>query len=199
MTGKRATCEAESNRVVDGGDGVDLTAKAKSLYRLQSYEEQGGINGVELVELRRCNDEGGSLIELLRLERGAAAGLDGFELAQVTYSCVQPGVVKAFHVHRKQADVWFVRPEDRVLLVLVDVREASPTEGRQMRKMLGDGSAALIRIPPGVAHGCRNLGGQAASIVYFTDRPFSTDPDECDEGRLPWDFVGKEVWDVAWD
>lgn len=178
---------------------MNLTAKAKARYRLQSYDEQPTVSGVEIVELDRYNDEGGALVELLRLERGSAAGLDGFELAQVTYSCVQPGVVKAFHVHREQSDVWFVRPEDRILLVLVDVRDASPTEGRQMRKVLGDGKAALIRIPPGVAHGCRNLGGQAASIVYFTDRVFSSDPGRCDEGRLPWDFVGKEVWDVAWD
>ena len=178
---------------------MDLTAKAKSLFRIQSYGEQSVIDGVKIVELDRYNDEGGSLIELLRLERGSAAGFDGFEAAQVTYSCVQPGVVKAFHVHHEQTDLWFVRPEDRVLLVLVDVRDASPTADRQLRKVLGDGKAALIRIPPGVAHGCRNLGGQAASIVYFTDRPFSTDPDQCDEGRLPWDFVGKEVWNVAWD
>jgi dTDP-4-dehydrorhamnose 3,5-epimerase len=199
LSGKCANGERESKRVVDGGDRVDLNAKAKPLYRLQSYGERVVFDGVEIVELDRHNDEGGSLIELLRLENGSAAGLGGFNTAQVTYSCVQPGVVKAFHVHREQTDVWFVRPEDRVLLVLVDVRDGSRTADRQLRMVLGDGKAALVRIPPGVAHGCRNLGGQAASIVYFTDRPFSTDPDQCDEGRLPWDFVGKEVWDVAWD
>lgn len=176
---------------------MELSARAQSAYRLQEYAEAPSIAGVEIVALRRFNDEGGSLVELLRLEQGLPAGLDGFELAQVSYSCVQPGVVKAFHLHREQTDVWFVRPEDRVLLLLVDVRRDSPTEGFTLRSLLGDGKAALVRIPPGVAHGCRNLGRRAASIFYFTDRQFSTDPDRCDEGRLPWDFLGKEVWDVA--
>ena len=91
----------------------------------------------------------------------------------------------------------FVPPEDRLLLVLVDVRESSLTAGRRVRIMLGDGNATLLRIPPGVAHGCRNLGDRPARIVYFTDLAFSPEPEECDEGRLPWDFTGPEVWDVA--
>jgi dTDP-4-dehydrorhamnose 3,5-epimerase len=178
---------------------VKLSAKAKALYRLQEYGDRPRVEGIEIIELARHGDDGGSLVELLRLEAGSAAGLDGFELAQVTYACVQPGAVKAFHVHRQQTDVWFVRPEDRLLLVLVDVRDGSPTEDERLRTVLGDGTAALVRIPPGVAHGCRNLGDREASIVYFTDRPFSTDPDQCDEGRLPWDLVGAEVWDVTWE
>ena len=63
----------------------------------------------------------------------------------------------------------------------------------------GDGHPALLRIPPGVAHGCRNLGAEPARLLYFTDLQFSADPDRSDEGRLPWDFVGRDVWDVAWE
>jgi dTDP-4-dehydrorhamnose 3,5-epimerase len=178
---------------------VKLTSKAESLYHRQDYAERSGIDGVEIVDLRRFNDDGGSLVELLRLDRGSAAGVDGFEAAQVTYCSMQPGVVKAFHLHREQTDVWFVPPEDRVLLVLIDVREGSPTANAKLRTLLGDGRATLVRIPPGVAHGCRNVGQREASIIYFTDRQFSTDPERNDEGRLPWDFAGKEVWDVVWE
>jgi dTDP-4-dehydrorhamnose 3,5-epimerase len=178
---------------------VKLTGEVEALYHRQRYGARRAIDGVEILELRRFGDDGGSLVELARLDRGSVAGVEGFDVAQVTYSTVQPDVVKAFHVHREQTDVWFVRPEDRVLLVLVDVRQGSATENASLRALLGDGRAALVRIPPGVAHGCRNLGRRVASIVYFTDRPFSTDPDRNDEGRLPWDFIGKEVWDVAWE
>ena len=178
---------------------MKLTSKAQSLYRIQDYGKRPVIDGVEVVELRRFNDDGGSLVELLRLEGGAATGIDGFTPAQVTYSVVQPGVVKAFHLHHEQSDLWFVRPEDRVLLVLLDVRNGTATENGQMRIMLGDGRSRLVRIPPGVAHGCRNLGRHPASIIYFTDRQFSADPERNDEGRLPWDFAGREIWDVAWE
>ena len=178
---------------------MNLGSRARSVYRLQEYGEEPSIDGVEIVGLSRFNDDGGSMVELLRLAGGSPAGFDALELKQINYSCLQPGVVKAFHVHHEQTDLWFVRPEDRVLLVLADVRQGSPTENRQLRTMLGDGKALLVRIPNGVAHGCRNLGREPASIIYFTDRHFASDPAECDEGRLPWDFLGKEVWDVSWE
>jgi dTDP-4-dehydrorhamnose 3,5-epimerase len=178
---------------------VELSSNIRSQYRLQEYGSAPAIDGLTIVPLRRFNDDGGSMIEIARLAGGVPLGLEGFQAAQINCSCLHPGVVKAFHVHRRQTDVWFVPPEDRVLLVAVDVREGSATEGRRVRVMLGDGNAQLVRIPPGVAHGCRNVGARPGRIFYFTDRHFSTDPRECDEGRLPWDFVGAQVWDVAWD
>jgi dTDP-4-dehydrorhamnose 3,5-epimerase len=81
--------------------------------------------------------------------------------------------------------------------VLADVRSGSRTEGATMRFMLGNGASRLVRIPPGVAHGARNLGPGTGRIIYFTDLHFSPEPSECDEGRLPWDYLGADVWDVT--
>jgi dTDP-4-dehydrorhamnose 3,5-epimerase len=92
--------------------------------------------------------------------------------------------------------VWYVPPSDKLLLVLADVRKGSPTEGLVMRTVLGDGNSRLVRIPPGVAHGCKNLRPAApTAIIYFVDVQFSTD-EQCDEGRLPWDHFGAAIWDV---
>ncbi len=63
--------------------------------------------------------------------------------------------------------------------------------------MLGDGNSRLVRVPPGVAHGCCNLGPREARILYMTDLVFDPDPERCDEGRLPWDFAGAEIWHVV--
>ena len=41
---------------------------------------------------------------------------------------MDPGVIKAFHLHRRQTDVWFVPPGDKMLLVLLDVRRAPHRE-----------------------------------------------------------------------
>ena len=65
------------------------------------------------------------------------------------------------------------------------------------RLVLGDGSARLVRIPPGVAHGVRNLGPARGCIIYFVDTQFTADPAQCEEGRLPWDFAGAEIWEPA--
>ena len=83
-----------------------------------------------------------------------------------------------------------------MLLVLLDVRAESRTARVRCRMVLGDGTSRLVRIPPGVAHGVKNLSAARGRIVYFVDTHFSPSPDECDEGRLPWDFAGPEIWDV---
>ncbi|MBI4594364.1 MAG: dTDP-4-dehydrorhamnose 3,5-epimerase family protein, partial [Candidatus Rokubacteria bacterium] len=152
-------------------------------------------DGVAVVDLTRHDDDGGSLTELARFTEGQPEAFRDFTLRQVNYSEVEPGAVKAFHLHTRQTDIWYVPPSDRILVVLVDARRGSRTEGVRMRFMLGNGSSRLVRIPPGVAHGVRNLAPATGRIIYFVDVPFSPEPAACDEGRLPWDFAGADVWD----
>lgn len=176
---------------------MELSGEAKRRFQLQDYSPKPKIAGVEVVELVRHSDDGGSFTELGRFKAGASAAFPRFALAQVNYSEIEPGAIKAFHLHRTQTDVWFVPPGDKVLLVLIDVRAGSPTEGARMRFVLGDGHSRAVLIPPGVAHGCRNLGAARGRIIYFTDTHFSPAPDACDEGRLPWDFAGADIWDAT--
>ena len=152
---------------------------------------------MQIVDLKRFSDDGGAMTELGRLTDSIHGGLAWFTVRQINYSEVEPGAIKAFHLHARQTDVWFVPPTDRLLLVLHDVRKGSRTEGVSMRFMLGAGNSRLVRIPPGVAHGTRNLAVTSGRIIYFTDVHFSPDPAECDEGRLPWDHLGADVWDMT--
>ncbi|MBI2219385.1 MAG: dTDP-4-dehydrorhamnose 3,5-epimerase family protein [Candidatus Rokubacteria bacterium] len=176
---------------------MELRPDAKQAFTVQGYAPVPEIDGVEIVELRRHADEGGSMTELARLADGEPQALAGFTVRQVNYSEVEPGVVKAYHLHARQTDVWYVPPSDRMLAVLIDVRAGSRTEGVRRRLILGAGSSRLVRIPPGVAHGVRNLGATTGRIIYFTDLHFSPDPATCDEGRLPWDWAGPDVWEPA--
>jgi len=176
---------------------MDLTPEAKRVFSVQSYGGAPTVDGVRVLELARHADDGGSMTELGRLTDGRLAGLGDFTVRQVNYSELAPGAIKAFHLHARQTDVWYVPPSDRVLVVLIDVRKGSRTEGTRQRVTLGNGASRLLAIPPGVAHGARNLGRDTARIVYFTDLHFSPEPATCDEGRLPWDFGGADVWDVA--
>ena len=176
---------------------MEWNAEAKRAFGVQSYTPRPVIDGVSIVDLKRFPDDGGSMTELGRLSDGIHQALPGFAVRQVNYSEIEPGAIKAFHLHARQTDVWFVPPKDRCLIVLADVRQGSKTEGMTMRFMLGAGMSRLVRIPPGVAHGVRNLGPATAAIIYFTDLHFSPDPAECDEGRLPWDHLGADIWDVV--
>lgn len=169
---------------------------AETEYFKQDYSPKQRIEGLEIIELRRFNDDGGAMTELGRLDGGLHQGVTGFEARQINYSVLEPLAIKAFHLHRRQTDVWYVPPSDKMLLVLADARAGSATEGQVMRFVLGDGNSRLVRIPPGVAHGVRNLRpATPGAIIYFVDVQFSVGED-CDEGRLQWDHFGADVWDV---
>jgi len=174
-----------------------LNDDAQRAYSVQDYSAQPPLKGVELVDLKRFTDDGGNFTELGRLGQGIHAGFPGFEVKQINYSELEAGAIKAFHLHRRQTDVWFVPPGDKMLLVLLDVRTGSPTEKVARRLVLGDGASRLVRIPPGVAHGVKNLATTRGRIIYFVDVQFSAAAAETDEGRLPWDFAGADIWDVV--
>lgn len=175
---------------------TEFSDTAAAQYGVQDYSPTRPIEGVERIELRRFNDDGGAMTELGRLDEGRHQGVEGFTARQVNYSIMEPGAIKAFHLHRRQTDVWYVPPSDKILLVLGDVRKGSPTEGKVRRMVLGDCRSFLVRIPPGVAHGAKNLrAAETSAIIYFVDVQFSTGED-CDEGRLPWDHFGESVWEV---
>ncbi len=176
---------------------MKLVSELKSFFTYQDYGKPPQIDGVAVQALRRMADDGGSMTELARFTGGVPASFPGFTIAQINYSTLEPQVLKAFHLHHRQTDVWFVPPEDRIVLVLVDVRAGSPTEKTVTKLTLGNGQSVLVRIPPGVAHGCRNVGDKPARIIYMTDVLFSAEAGETDEGRLPWDLVGADIWEPS--
>ena len=92
------------------------------------------------------------------------------------------GVIKAWHIHSRQVDWWYVG--NGVLKVaLHDSRPDSPTSGKLMEVMMGEGQeAVLLKIPPGVAHGCKCMSGPS-SLFYITSRTY----DPGDEGRIAHD------------
>ena len=175
---------------------MDLNEHAKRAFTIQDYSAKPQVAGVEVVELRRFADEGDSMTELGRFTAGVPEAFPGFTLRQVNYTEIEPGAIKAFHLHHTQTDIWYVPPGDKLLLVLIDVRAGSATEGVKARLVLGDGASRLVRIPTGVAHGVKNLVQVRGRVIYFTDVLFSPDPEQCDEGRLPWDYAGPEIWEI---
>jgi dTDP-4-dehydrorhamnose 3,5-epimerase len=179
-----------------GGVAMEFSSEAKRVFQVQSYGGAPHIDGVRLIDLTRHADDGGAMTELTRLTDGRMAALGDFMVRQVNYSEMAPGTIKAYHLHTRQTDVWFVPPTDRMLAVLLDVRKGSRTEAVRQRVVLGHGTSRLLVIPPGVAHGVRNIAETAGRIVYFTDLHFSPEPAMCDEGRLPWDFAGTDVWEI---
>jgi len=137
------------------------------------------IDGVHLKRLTVHSDDRGILIEVLR------AGDPGFApVKQTTYTEAYPGVIKAFHWHRRQVDIWFFT-SGMAQVVLFDLRPESPTHRQTDVVIMGERVPALLTIPAGVAHGYRVLGGRPAGLLYHTSEVY--DPESPDEERIPHD------------
>ncbi len=161
----------------------------------QSYKTNQSIDGVELSTQPFHRDDTGNFSELIRVTDGNVEGFDNFQIRQASLSLLMPGVIKAFHFHENQDDLWYVPPYNRIVANLIDLREDSATKGNHMRVILGGHSNTLLRIPAGVAHGAGNLWHEPQTLIYFVTSQF--DANTPDEHRLPWDHFGAEMWEIA--
>ena len=175
-------------------DKSNASARVLKKLHVQKYTVSKAISGVRFIDFNFVSDDGGDFHEVLRLENGVAVNVEGFELRQINRSRFNPGLVKAFHLHFKQDEMWYVHPLDRLLVGLYDVRKGSTTEGESMRFVLGGGKPRALFIPKGVAHGGRVLGNSPVDVVYLVTEHFSKD--QPDEWRLPWNVLGNDFWEI---
>ena len=138
----------------------------------------GQIAGVKVKPLVRHPDDRGFFEEILRDDDDLLR-----RFGQASLSMSYPGVIKAFHYHERQDDLWFF-PVGSAQVVLYDGRSASPTKGVTQVLYPGEDNPLLIVIPVGVVHGYRVLGSKPLMIVYFTTESYQ--PDHPDEKRLDW-------------
>ena len=137
------------------------------------------IHGVVAKEAVVHADDRGVLMEVVRDDEPVFR-----DVKQTTFTLAYPGVIKAFHWHRRQWDVWFFST-GMAQVVLFDLREGSPTHGQTDVLYMGARRPMVVAIPPGVAHGYRVLGSEPAGLFYHTTEHY--DPADPDEERIPFD------------
>src|SRR3990170_5785700 len=99
------------------------------------------IDGVKIKKLKVIPDERGRLMEMLRSDDDLF-----IKFGQVYMTTAYPGVVKAWHFHKKQTD-HFVCVRGMMKVVLYDSREGSPTRGEVNEFFMGDHNPILVQIP----------------------------------------------------
>jgi len=136
------------------------------------------IQGVEIKQLARHADERGFLMELLRSDDSIFT-----KFGQCYVSMNYPGVIRAWHHHKKQDD-FFVVMKGMIKVGLYDMREGSPTRGEVGEFYLGDNNIIMLKIPVGVVHGYKTVGTEPSLLINFPSEVYN--PEEPDEYRLPW-------------
>ena len=136
------------------------------------------IEGLVLKDLVTHYDERGFFREIIRVTDDFFK--EGF--GQWSHSLMYQGVTKAWHIHQCQVDWWYVAT-GVLKVVLHDTRGDSATHGELMEFLMGnDQPARVLRVPPGVAHGCKAVGG-TVNLFYVTSHVY----DPSDEGRIAHD------------
>lgn len=137
------------------------------------------IEGVVEKALRVKPDERGHLMEMFRSDDEL---FERFGQAYVTTT--YPGVVKAWHMHKKQDDnVVCIR--GMVKMALYDGREGSGTKGELMEIFMGEHRPVLVHIPKGVYHGWKCISDYECFVVNVPTELY--DYENPDEFRLPFD------------
>jgi len=128
------------------------------------------IEGVIVKPLRKIPDERGAIFHMLKRTD------DNFEtFGEIYFSVVNPGAVKAWHIH-KAMTLNYAVVSGMIKLVLYDGRKESKTHGQIQEIFMGDQQYVLVTIPPGVTNGFKGVSTTPAIVANCATLPH--DPDE---------------------
>ena len=122
-------------------------------------------------------DGRGSLIELLTTRDGAIE-----PIVHVYAVNAKAGSVRAWVYHQRQYDR-LAYTQGRFQVVLFDIRQDSPTFNKLSILEFGKERPSLLRIPPYVVHGVKNIGKEDATFINMPTNIY--DPQNPDKSRLP--------------
>jgi dTDP-4-dehydrorhamnose 3,5-epimerase len=172
---------------------IELILDAQAKLEFEAYPPTPQINGVWVNPLRKNRSENGWFMEYIRLANGTVQNIpSALEIKQVSVSSAEANRINAFHIHTKleQNEIWTVL-QGQLMVWLVDLRKGSITAGVKRKVILSGEQPMQLYIPSGVAHGYK-AGFNGAILLYGMDQQFNlADPNE---GRLPWDFFGVDLW-----
>ena len=145
------------------------------------------IEGVTASALTPHADERGWLCELLTTREEPIE-----PIVHVYQVAAAPGSIRAWIYHRRQHDRLAIT-NGSFEVVLYDLRPNSPTLNHLNVFRLGQVQPCLLRIPPYVVHGVRNVGGDWAFFVNMPTQAYRNEaPDKCripyDDPRIPYTF-----------
>jgi dTDP-4-dehydrorhamnose 3,5-epimerase len=149
------------------------------------------IEGVKIKKLRVIPDQRGRLMEILRGDEELF-----MQFGQVYVTTTYPGVVKAWHLHKKQTDN-VACVQGMIKLALYDPREDSPTFRQLDQFYMGAHRPLLVQIPKGVCHGWMCISQEEAVVVNVPTEAYDHEnPDEYridpHDNDIPYEWERKD-------
>jgi len=143
------------------------------------------IDGVKVTPLKQILDERGKVMHMLRNDSEVFQGF-----GEIYFSCVYPGAIKAWHIHKKMTLNYAV-PHGNIKFVLYDDRSDSPTRGELQEIFLGPDNYCLVTVPPMVWNGFKGIGTEMAIVANCATIPHDSEEiDRLDpfDPSIPYDW-----------
>ena len=135
------------------------------------------LPGIVIKPLRRHVDERGFFMELMRADWKDVLGEDVF--VQANLSITYPGIVRAWHRHRRGQVDYFIVIRGCAKICAYD------DEIKELDEIISCGdNPQVVRIPGHYWHGFKALGVEPVWLVYFVTKLY--DYKNPDEERRPW-------------
>jgi dTDP-4-dehydrorhamnose 3,5-epimerase len=149
------------------------------------------IEGVKVKKLNPIPDERGRVMEVLRNDDEVFN-----KFGQVYITTAYPGVVKAWHYHKIQTDLFCVL-KGMMKVVLYDARPDSKTLDEINEFFMGEQNPILICIPPMVYHGFKGIGTKESLMMNCPTESYNhKQPDEyrieAHTEEIPYDWSQKD-------
>jgi dTDP-4-dehydrorhamnose 3,5-epimerase len=145
------------------------------------------IQGVVVTPLRQILDERGKIMHMMRRDSPVFE-----EFGEIYFSCVHPGAIKAWHIHKRMTLNYAV-PHGKIKFVLFDDRPDSPTRNELQEIYLGPDNYCLVTVPPMVWNGFKGLGETMAIVANCAT--LAHDPEEIMR-RDPFDAAIGYDWQI---
>lgn len=140
------------------------------------------LPGVRTLDVKKLPDERGFFAEIMR--KDWTEFLEGDEIVQTNLSSSYPGMIRAWHRHRRGQVDYFAVLRGAMKICAFDDDPASPTRG-QLDEVIASGERLqIVRIPGKYWHGTKTVSSEPSVTVYMVSRMY--DPKNPDEDRRPW-------------
>jgi dTDP-4-dehydrorhamnose 3,5-epimerase len=140
------------------------------------------LPGVRTLDVKKLPDERGFFAEIVRSDWKEF--FEGDEIVQSNLSCSYPGMIRAWHLHKRGQVDYFCVVQGAMKICAYDDTPGSPTHGQLDEVIASAERLQLVRIPGKYWHGTKTVSPTPSLTVYMENRLY--DYKDPDEGRRPW-------------
>ena len=131
-------------------------------------------------------------------DRGTTSYVNEFNFIGVKrfyqVSNFSPSIIRAFHGHLKEAKYVYVAKGSAIIAVVKLDDMEKPSKNLEIKRfILSELKPQVLYIPPKHANGFKPLEDNTSLIFFSSVR---LEESQGDDYRFPYDYWGKEIWDV---